>query len=178
VHELRRCANPDCAKPFTTRSAAQLVCSDKCRNRINNVRKQIAARDRSPRPCGWCKTVFEPAYGDLRSLYCANACKLKAQYSARGSCTHRRRAKAHGVEFKQLNKWQVFARDKWRCQLCGVSTPRKYSGQIRDDAPQLDHIVPFAAGGAHVFENVQCACRRCNLRKMTRPMGQLHLALQ
>jgi 5-methylcytosine-specific restriction endonuclease McrA len=73
---------------------------------------------------------------------------------------------------------QVFARDRWRCQLCGVQTPRKYSGQTRGDAPELDHIVPFAAGGAHVLENVQCACRRCNLRKMTRPMGQLHLALQ
>jgi len=177
VREKRLCANADCAKEFTTRTAAQRACSTQCRSRINNVRKQIAARDRSPRACRWCKSVFQPEYGNLRRVYCTEACRLKTQNSARGGSTHRRRATARGVEYRPIDRLQVFARDRWRCQLCGVQTPRKYSGQTRGDAPELDHIVPFAAGGAHVLENVQCACRSCNLRKRARPMGQLHLAL-
>jgi len=39
----------------------------------------------------------------------------------------------------------------------------------------LDHILPFAAGGAHLKANVQCSHLRCNIRKRTGGGGQLRL---
>ncbi len=56
-------------------------------------------------------------------------------------------------------------RDGWRCQICGVKTPKKLRGTFKPNAPELDHIIPLAQGGAHSPANTQCACRACNLDK-------------
>src|SRR2546428_7918769 len=55
-----------------------------------------------------------------------------------------------------LTRRAVFARDVWACQYCG--------GQ----AENLDHVVPRSRGGAHSWDNVVAACRRCNARKENR----------
>jgi hypothetical protein len=46
-----------------------------------------------------------------------------------------------------------------------------------DTAPELDHIIPLASGGAHVWDNVQCTCRKCNGEKGAEVLGQLRLGL-
>lgn len=48
-------------------------------------------------------------------------------------------------------------------------------GTKRATAPVLDHIVSFAAGGAHVAANVQCACNKCNAAKGRAALGQTRL---
>jgi 5-methylcytosine-specific restriction endonuclease McrA len=78
-----------------------------------------------------------------------------------------------GVAADRIDPIKVFERDRWRCQLCGCSTPERLRGQMVDHAPELDHIVPLARGGAHTWSNVQCACRRCNGEKADTPRGQL-----
>jgi 5-methylcytosine-specific restriction endonuclease McrA len=52
-----------------------------------------------------------------------------------------------------LNRRSIFARDGHRCQYCGAQ------------AESIDHIVPKSKGGAHAWDNVVAACRRCNARK-------------
>jgi 5-methylcytosine-specific restriction endonuclease McrA len=52
-----------------------------------------------------------------------------------------------------VNRRTVFARDGHRCQYCGGA------------AESIDHVLPRSRGGAHVWENVVAACRRCNTRK-------------
>jgi 5-methylcytosine-specific restriction endonuclease McrA len=52
-----------------------------------------------------------------------------------------------------LNRRAVFGRDHHTCQYCGA------------EAENLDHILPRSRGGAHTWENVVAACRRCNARK-------------
>lgn len=48
------------------------------------------------------------------------------------------------------------------CPLCGV----EFSDTPHDPAQRnLDHIIPLAAGGAHVRENVRVICRKCNLAR-------------
>lgn len=56
---------------------------------------------------------------------------------------------------KKLSRREVFHRDKYICQYCGVET-RELT---------LDHVLPRHRGGRHVWENVVSACRRCNGRK-------------
>ncbi|WP_425516052.1 HNH endonuclease [Rhizobium leucaenae] len=70
---------------------------------------------------------------------------------------------------------KVFDRDKWKCQICGVKTPRKLRGTLDDKAPELDHIMPLALGGAHSYFNTQCACRKCNAHKSDTPPAQPNL---
>lgn len=70
---------------------------------------------------------------------------------------------------------KVFQRDGWRCQLCGKKLNPKHRGTYKDDAPELDHIIPWAAGGEHSYRNTQLACRKCNEEKGSEEMGQLRL---
>lgn len=88
----------------------------------------------------------------------------------------RDRARHAGVAYEPVNRLFVFARDKWRCQLCGCSTPKSLKGKNQPRSPELDHIVPLAMGGPHTYANVQCACRECNQEKGGyRAMGQVPL---
>ena len=51
----------------------------------------------------------------------------------------------------------VFDRDGRNCQRCGAT-----------DDLTLDHINPFARGGATTYDNLQTLCRSCNSAKGTR----------
>jgi len=65
-----------------------------------------------------------------------------------------------------LNRRAVFARDGGRCQYCG------------DAADSIDHVVPRAKGGAHIWENVVAACRPCNVRKRDRLLHDTGMSLR
>ncbi|MCA0032740.1 HNH endonuclease [Mesorhizobium sp. B263B2A] len=86
-----------------------------------------------------------------------------------------RKLRLRGVTVETVNPIAVFDRDKWRCQLCGVKTPRKLRGKNQPTSPELDHILPLAVGGEHSYRNTQCACRSCNLAKSSKPLGQTRL---
>lgn len=64
-----------------------------------------------------------------------------------------------------LNRKSVFARDDHRCQYCGGA------------AESIDHVVPRAKGGQHVWENVVAACRRCNVAKRDRLLHETSMTL-
>ena len=64
-----------------------------------------------------------------------------------------------------LTRRAVFARDEWTCQYCGAA------------AENLDHVVPRSRGGAHAWDNVVAACRRCNSRKENRMIAEVGLRL-
>jgi HNH endonuclease len=77
---------------------------------------------------------------------------------------HRARARRYGVENEYINKLQVFERDGWICGICHEPVDREARWPAWE-SPSLDHIVPLAVGGAHIYENVQCAHLGCNLIK-------------
>jgi 5-methylcytosine-specific restriction endonuclease McrA len=71
-----------------------------------------------------------------------------------------------GVKFSRTN---VFVRDDFRCQYCGV----------RKDADELtyDHVVPRVQGGRTVWENIVASCQDCNTRKRGRTPEQASMKL-
>ncbi|MFG0252614.1 MAG: HNH endonuclease [Phycisphaerales bacterium JB038] len=69
----------------------------------------------------------------------------------------------------KLNRRNIYARDRNRCQYCGKHFP---SSEL-----SIDHVVPRSQGGPHVWENVVCACTRCNARKGGRTPEQAHMKL-
>lgn len=149
------------------------------RARLREARRaQQAAEYRERYPlfsirCLQCGAEF---IGGRKRKYCSRSCRRKGNHRAysaarkavvpkritRGSC---------------LDPFVIFRRDNWCCQLCGVRTPQKLRGTYEDRAPELDHIVPLARGGAHIESNLQCLCRRCNITKGSRVIGQLRLKL-
>lgn len=86
-----------------------------------------------------------------------------------------RRAKLRSVTVETFDPFEVFDRDRWRCHICGIKTPKRLRGTYEDNAPELDHIVPLAAGGEHSRRNTACSCRKCNIMKSDKPLGQLRL---
>ena len=69
----------------------------------------------------------------------------------------------------KLNRRNLYARDANQCQYCGRHFPTREL--------TIDHVVPRVQGGAHCWENLVCACVKCNARKGGRTPGEAHLKL-
>jgi 5-methylcytosine-specific restriction endonuclease McrA len=57
----------------------------------------------------------------------------------------------------KFNRRNIFARDGNRCQYCGK--------RFATNDLSLDHVVPRSKGGQATWENIVCACLKCNVRK-------------
>lgn len=69
----------------------------------------------------------------------------------------------------KLNRRNLFARDRNRCQYCGKRFPTHELS--------LDHVLPRSQGGKNTWENIVCACIRCNTRKGGRTPDQAGMKL-
>ena len=69
----------------------------------------------------------------------------------------------------KLNRRNIFARDRGRCQYCGRKFPTSELS--------LDHVVPRSRGGGTSWENLVCCCVTCNVRKGGRTPAEAHLKL-
>ena len=69
----------------------------------------------------------------------------------------------------KLNRRNIYARDRNNCQYCGRKFP----------LPELsiDHVVPRSLGGGSTWENLVCACTKCNVKKGGRTPQQAHMKL-
>ena len=59
--------------------------------------------------------------------------------------------------------------DNNRCQYCGKHFATKEL--------TLDHVIPRVQGGEHTWDNLVCACVKCNARKGGRTPHQAHMHL-
>lgn len=69
----------------------------------------------------------------------------------------------------KFNRRNVFARDHNACQYCGK---RCSTSEL-----SLDHVIPRSQGGEATWENIVCACVRCNVRKGGRTPEEANLKL-
>lgn len=69
----------------------------------------------------------------------------------------------------KLNRRNIFARDRNRCQYCGKNYPTSELS--------LDHVVPRSQQGKSSWTNLVCCCVRCNARKGGRTPEQAHMTL-
>lgn len=69
----------------------------------------------------------------------------------------------------KFNRRNIFLRDENRCQYCG----NKFSTHQLS----LDHVVPKSRGGQTTWENIVCACLRCNVRKGGRTPAEAGMRL-
>lgn len=69
----------------------------------------------------------------------------------------------------KLNRRNLFARDRNRCQYCNRIFPTSELS--------LDHVIPRSRGGRDSWENLVCACIACNARKGGRTPDEAHMKL-
>lgn len=69
----------------------------------------------------------------------------------------------------RLNRRNIFARDANQCQYCG----KRFS----TSELSLDHVLPTCRGGDTSWENLVCACVKCNVRKGGRTPKEAGLKL-
>jgi len=69
----------------------------------------------------------------------------------------------------KLNRRNLFARDRSHCQYCGSHFPTSELS--------IDHVMPKSQGGKDTWENLVCACIRCNARKGGRTPKQANMKL-
>lgn len=66
-----------------------------------------------------------------------------------------------------LSRKNILRRDGHRCQYCGRA----------DLTLTIDHVVPVSRGGEDSWENMVCACVRCNNRKGDRTPEEANMPL-
>ena len=59
-----------------------------------------------------------------------------------------------------FTRFNVFLRDRFRCQYCGGGYP--------SEDLTFDHLIPRSRGGRTTWDNVVTACQSCNLTKGNR----------
>ncbi|MDX2130977.1 MAG: HNH endonuclease [Planctomycetota bacterium] len=69
----------------------------------------------------------------------------------------------------KLNRRNLFARDRNQCQYCGKTFPTSELS--------IDHVLPRSQGGQDSWENLVCACVKCNARKGGRTPPEAHMKL-
>ncbi len=66
-----------------------------------------------------------------------------------------------------LNRKNIIKRDNHQCQYCGT-----YDGSVT-----VDHLIPRDRGGLDTWENLVCACMKCNTKKRNRTPREAHMKL-
>src|SRR6266566_958830 len=99
------------------RNVGGYYCSDLCKQKYREQKRR-------PKISGPCV--------DCRKLITGNANKRRCAVCARKRIgrfrKHRQRARKYGVLFEVIHPSDVFERDRWICQICGVRTPKRLRG--------------------------------------------------
>ncbi len=66
-----------------------------------------------------------------------------------------------------LSRKNIIKRDGHRCMYCGRS----------EGSMTVDHVIPKRMGGRDTWENLVCACTKCNNRKGDRTPEQANMTL-
>lgn len=124
---------------------------------INPQRMPDSAK--TPTECAGCGTVF--LADKKRHKYCTPACSKT--YKNRDNLPHvnARRARLREAFVELFDRFEIFERDGWICQICGHPIDRVLKFPDPGSV-SLDHIVPVVHGGKHEPANVQAAHFHCN----------------
>jgi 5-methylcytosine-specific restriction endonuclease McrA len=158
----------NCNSEFHGKHGRRVFCSDVCGQEYAAFRSKVDPP--SLQICPECKCEFLPSRAGI--VFCSIACQKKARRRKNDPI---RRARKRNATIEKFDPLEILERDNWICYICGVKTNPQLRGSYDHNAPELDHIVPLAAGGDHSRENTACACRQCNNKKSDKPLFQVRL---
>lgn len=148
------CECSNCNKVFFSQQTKSHLCSRKCS--ISYYNPPVPLREMQCRQCG-------NVYQGKGQPVCSSCVSLNRKAASKAAKI-RRKYQLTSTQVEPIGYDEIFDRDGWLCQECGVSVSREFD--VNDDRyPNLDHIIPLAKGGTHTKENVRCTCRKCNIEK-------------
>jgi hypothetical protein len=164
VRELHRPTCHVCGMPC--KDGASRFCSRKCNKAW-----------RGDRACK-CGAIVQNATAFGLAPNCL-ACRRESRRIHKRMCgSYRKRCKTYGGFFNPtVMPKDVFVRDNWRCHVCGKKTAKVYNHHDPLSATVDHHPVPLSKGGDHDWQNVRCACKRCNELKGNKWDGQLRMRM-
>ncbi len=67
-----------------------------------------------------------------------------------------------------LNRQNIFRRDKFKCGYCGEKNKSKLT---------IDHIIPKSKGGKNTWQNLVTCCKSCNIKKDNNSLEEVEMTL-
>ena len=67
-----------------------------------------------------------------------------------------------------LNRQNIFRRDKFKCVYCGEKTKNKLT---------IDHVIPKSKGGNNTWQNLVTCCKSCNIKKDDKTLEEVGMIL-
>jgi len=141
------------------------------RYRANPSRRTRPRAPRAPRPrqtitCSGCGIQFQRRNQNDRCSSCAAMARSESE-------SRRRTVIARGDN--SIGWRSVGERDGWKCHLCGKAVLTVAGTAKQPMGATVDHLIPIAHGGEHVWSNVGLAHRACNVSRGARGAAQLRL---
>lgn len=167
-----------CGQLFRARREGMRWCNneDCIRERSRRAYHEKYAEATGARNCIECGAEFQPGGATGNVYVCGEICREANRKRNQRISRAKRRAVERGVESDRIDPCKVFERDGWRCHICGDKLRWVDRNKNLDRSPEVDHIVPLAAGGTHTWENVAAACRKRNGEKGARPPRATNVA--
>ena len=153
-----------CSAIYTAREKATQKAEKEKTNPITNeeIRKAIERlntltnRAKKERQCTYCGKWFVSIAG---SETCSDECRRKRENYIKS-----KRIKKNGKPDNTITLPRLFEKYNGICNICGKQISFECSRES-GDYPSIDHIKPISKGGLHRWNNVQLACRSCNIKK-------------
>lgn len=149
--------------------AKERVAKKKRQEEIERQKELRRIERNIPHPCPVCGAMT------TRPKYCSDDCMHKANWATK-EARRRKKIKAATVD-RDITVMGLFKRDAGVCYICGKRCNvedyimRGETFIAGDWYPSIDHVVPLAKGGAHSWDNVRLAHRRCNILKRDNFVG-------
>jgi len=154
------------------------TCSTKCSKAAHNIlgyeprRKFMTVQIYECQYCGDAIKHLVKGSGSVRKT--CDLCRLAnkrnrwRRHNVLGG-KHQSRARYYDVPYEDIDKFEIFKRDDWTCQLCKEPVDPDCEFPSLQYAT-VDHIIPLSVEGSpgHVWDNVQLAHFSCNSKKGNR----------
>lgn len=118
--------------------------------------------------CKHCGSLFVPIRNNQK--YCSKRCSIR-NHEQQKSRARLEKARANGNIDYSITLDKLIKRDNNNCYICNtqcnlndftIINNTKVAGNYY---PSIDHVVPIANGGTHIWDNVRLAHRICNTLK-------------
>ena len=141
---------------------------------IKNTNRNIELKEKL---CIDCNNKYSGHNNSIRCEICRDINKIivrqnyykTQQYKItrkNGAGDHKHRAKKYKVPYVKFDKWNdVFVRDNFICQYCGIVCDTNKKNFQTKKYITIDCIIPMSKGGAYEPSNCVTACRSCNSKK-------------
>jgi hypothetical protein len=160
-----------CGNQFIQERQAR-YCGDECRKataRKKSLERDIKNFKEETFICKQCGKESKRKHGMKNRVFCSTKCLKAYGWGIPGNFNARARHKLRKIygekytdHYQPINRITVLERDGYVCYICGDPMMKEAKGGDVNLWPSVDHVVPLAKGGDHLYPNCRAAHLICN----------------